>query len=107
MNVYEYSSNPNQRFVEIQKEELEKGEFASFSVQSMSEAMNTLSSGALKLYLYFIMNKNGYSFWLSKSHCCKVCGMSARTYFRAVDELIKKGYLSVVNNKHLFHEMPV
>ena len=107
MNVYEYASNPNQRFLTIKKSKLVEGEFSTFNNKALSMAMNSLSYGAMKLYIYLSMNSDGFAFWFSKSHFCKISGLSKRSYFRAFEELYEKGYITTDNKAYVFHEIPV
>ena len=56
-------------------------------------AYNRLSPGALKIYLNVTANANGFHFPMTSNKLTQQCGISKRTYTRAVKELIDEGFL--------------
>ena len=70
--------------------------------------MVNLKECALKLWLYFNKNQNNHSFELSQK-ACEAWGIKKSSYYRAIEELIEKGYLQPINedsNVYIFHEKP-
>ena len=68
--------------------------FTSIPVKGVEQAINHLSSSALRVYLYIAKNQNHYQFGLSKADFCNICRTySKSTYYTGVNELIEEGYL--------------
>ena len=109
MNVYEFSSYPNQKRIKINKTQVTQGNFCTINTGALINASKILTPGAFKLYLYFSLNADGFEFWLSRAHVCDTMGISPSTYKAALKELIDKGFLEQSENKlkYIFNEFPV
>ena len=70
------------------------------------EAMVSLSRSAFYLYSYFLQNDDGWVGTLRRAHVMKITGLSKSAYYRAMDELIDKGYLVDTNDGYEFYENP-
>ena len=71
--------------------------------------MQVLNGSGLKLWLYLNKNQNNYRTELSRVDCAK-WGIKKDSYYSAVDELIKKGFLvqdHYGSNVFWFHEKAV
>lgn len=101
-------SAPNQRVVSIKKALSDEDHLYSImNIEALKTAARSLSDRAFKLYHYFNMNQDEYSFALSPADVKNKFGMSDKRYREGVDELIDKGYL--VNrdgNFFTFYEHP-
>ena len=62
------------------------------NLDAMQEAMKVLNGSGLKLWLYLNKNQDGYKFELSRVECAK-WGIKKDSYYSAVEELVKKGFL--------------
>lgn len=98
-------SVPNQKRVIIKKAPCDKDNLYSVTNQEVElAAMRDLKDGAFRMWRYFSMNQNNYSFDLSQTAISKVTGVSRSTYYRAIDELMLKGYLIAINkNSNIYH----
>lgn len=70
--------------------------------------MINLKESGLKLWLYINKNQDNYKLELSQ-RACESWGIKRASYYRAVDELIEKGYLQQQkegSNIYFFHELP-
>lgn len=54
--------------------------------------MNNLKGEQFKLWVYLMMNQNGFEFSLSKKACAN-WGIKKDSYYRGIDELRAQGYL--------------
>ncbi len=70
------------------------------------EAMASLSRSAFYLYSYFLQNDDGWVGVLRRTHVMNVTGLSKSAYYRALDELIEKGYLVDTDDGYEFYENP-
>jgi hypothetical protein len=71
--------------------------------------MQVLNGSGLKLWLYLNKNQDNYRTELSRVDCAK-WGIKKDSYYSAVDELIKKGFLvqdHYGSNVFWFHEKAV
>ena len=76
---------------------------------ALQAAMQELNGSGLKLWLYLNKNQDGYRFELSRVDCAK-WGIKKDSYYSAVEELIKKGFLvqdHYGSNMYWFHEKAV
>lgn len=85
----------NQKVVEIQKV-LQRGYI--LDIKTNKVAIKELSSDAYMLYMHFMLNKIGYIEALSIKNIMDATSLSERKYYKAVDELIQKGYLVKTDN---------
>lgn len=91
---------PNQKVVTVKQSICDKEHiYTQCNLKANKMALKELSANAYKLYMYFALNQNDYTFALSYVHVYSVTGMSEKTYHRAVKELIEKGYLVKEENK--------
>lgn len=82
---------PNQKVVEIHKINPKKGKI--LDIDSNKLAMQQLSLAAYALYMHFVLNVPGYQEALSSKLLTDSTALSPKTYYKAVNELIAKGYL--------------
>lgn len=85
--------------------------YNSYNRSALHQAMNTLSSSALKLYLYFgdYRDMQG-GIYLSKQDALHSTNLSEKSYFSALKELKEKGYLLQdewsSDDAYIFYEDP-
>lgn len=97
---------PNQRVVTIHREPA-KSDFLGIKNENWMYAARDLGAHALKLYLYFASNANGYTLALSPAAVRQAIGMARSTYQDQIDNLIAKGYLVQSGaNSFDFYEVP-
>lgn len=60
-------------------------------------AMQLLKDTTFKLYMYLTSNADNYAFGLSRQDVIDNTGISSKSYDRAVQELIDRGYLVYSN----------
>ena len=70
-------------------------------------AMKELTKSGFYLYTYFLQNDNGYVGVLRRTHVMKVTGLSKSSYYDALAELIKYGYLVDAEDGYEFYEEPI
>lgn len=87
---YDIKLAPNQKVVTVIKSK-PKGYI--LDIEANKLARKTLSSDAYSLYMYFVLNIPGYTEALSMKHNVEISALSERTYYKAINELINKGYL--------------
>ena len=97
---------PNQKVVTVVKSK-PKGYI--LDIEANKIARKTLSSDAYSLYMHFVLNVPGYTEALSIQHNIETSSLSERTYYKAVNELIAKGYLvktqhELIKEYYLFYE---
>ena len=101
-------SVPNQKIIKIKHDLCDKGHiYATCNVNSNRKALKELSPNTYKVYMYFALNQNNYTFALSCQAVQNATGMSDKTYQKAVHELIDKGYLEAAvdkGNMYTFYE---
>ena len=78
-------------------------------IDNMRKAMQNISRvSSYKLYTYLLGNTDGYHFAISTKDIAEECGISIDSAQDAVKDLIKKGYLVLINkNNYEFHETPI
>lgn len=111
-----FQTAPNQRRIIICKKEQDKiGKKnkttikTSIYVDTLDEAMRTLSNSAFMLWIYLAKNNDGYDFYLSRTCACRDCNFSPSTYRRAVKTLEDKGYLKPTGKnqtEYIFYARP-
>ena len=99
---------PNQKVITVNKSICDKEHiYAQCNLKANKMALKELSANAYKLYMYFALNQDDYTFALSYVHVYSITGMSEKTYHRAVKELIEKGYLvkeEDKKNQYIFYD---
>lgn len=99
---------PNQRVVTVKHEPCNKDNlYTMCNIAANKTAMKELSPNAYKLYMYFDLNQDGYTFALSFKDVHNVTGMSDKTYHKAINELIEKKYLVQIkdsSNQFMFYD---
>lgn len=99
----------NQKTVVIQREAVDsKGgkQFLMVYSENLAEAARNLNGAALKLYLYFLSNTDGYHKDFSPQHFCNIYGCSRSSAARAFDELVEQNYIIQEGSKYYFYERP-
>jgi hypothetical protein len=74
----------------------------------LSAAVHDLKGSALKMWLYFNKNQDGYKFELSQKTCLD-WGIKKDSYYDGLRELESKGYLLPIyegSNIYCFYEKP-
>ena len=100
------ASFPNQRTVTIHKPHYE-GNFVQVGIDEWQEAFDPLTRIGFGLYLYCCGNQDGYKLGLSSAAVQNALRISDSSYRRAVEELLKKGYLiQRTNTKYDFYTSP-
>lgn len=85
---------PNQKVIIVRHDICDETHlYTKCNVSSNKKALKELSPNTYKLYMYFALNQDGYTFALSYQDVYNVIGMSDKTYQKAVRELIEKEYL--------------
>lgn len=103
---YDIKLAPNQKVVTVIKSK-PKGYILDIDANRI--ARRVLSSDAYSLYMHFVLNIPGYTEALSMQHNIDTSSLSERTYYKAVNELITKGYLvktmhEQIKEYYLFYE---
>ena len=83
--------------------------YATINLDALQAAMQVLNGSGLKLWLYLNKNQNNYKLELSRVACAG-WGIKKDSYYSAVDELIKKGFLvqdHYGSNVYWFYEKAV
>lgn len=94
---------PNQKVVKVMHDICDKSHlYTMCNVKANSRALKELSPNTYKLYMYFDLNQDGYTFALSYQAVHNATGMSDKTYQKAVNELIEKKYLVPSETKGLY-----
>lgn len=97
---------PNQRTVTVHREPA-RTDFLGIKNENWMYAARDLRAHALKLYLYFASNANGYTLALSPAAVRQAIGMARSTYQDQIENLIAKGYLVQTGaNSFDFYEVP-
>ena len=104
-------SVPNQKIVKLAPRTKRDSEhlYSMNNLDALQTAMKTLNGSGLKLWLYLNKNQDGYRLELSRVDCAN-WGIKKDSYYKAVDELIQKGFLvqdHFGSNLFWFHEKAV
>ncbi len=99
----------HQKVIEIVKVHPKSGKI--LDISSNKQAMQELSLAAYVLYMHFVLNIPGYREALSIKTLTETTALSTKTYYKAVEELIEKGYLVkqedlTFEEYYLFYENP-
>lgn len=99
---------PNQKVVTIHKSAIANGDlYLRVKLDDMFVAMQNLTSSAFKIWLYLSSNLEDYTLALSCADVCAACGLSERTFHKAVNELIDKNYIVQIHgNTYDFNTYP-
>lgn len=85
---------PNQKQITVKKVPIGEGDiYLRIRKDALREAAQILPAGAFKLYIHLASNMDGYKFCLSQIEVERAFGIKKNQYYKAVDELIKAGYL--------------
>ena len=97
---------PNQKVVSVNKDRASLD--TTISVDALQfMCLSDLTPSAMKLWIYFAKNKNGFTLALSSLDAMKWGIGSKKSYDRAVKELIDKGFLIAAGgNKYDFYDVP-
>ena len=102
----------NQKLIIVKKSACDNN-FLQVNNDEWSYACKELKDSTFKLYIYLASNRNGYQIALSPAAANNATGISKKSYYRAVDELLEKGYLvkfdsdnKVGNEGYYFYTMP-
>ena len=87
---YELKLAPNQKVVTVIKS---KPKGYVLDIEANKTARKVLSSDAYSLYMHFVLNVPWYTEALSMKYNLDTSSLSERTYYKAINELIEKGYL--------------
>lgn len=82
---------PNQKVITVHKVHGKGGRI--LDILANKEAMKQLSADAYSLYMHFILSMPDYTEALSLQHISETTSLKERTYYKAINELIEKGYL--------------
>lgn len=88
-----YIPVPNQKNITIHKIRSNNKEYSVVNLKANKNAIKDLSYSAYMLYMYFCINADLYSFWLSMKCVCNNTALTRSTYYSALKELEEKGYL--------------
>lgn len=103
---YDIKLAPNQKVVTVIKSK-PKGYI--LDIEANKLARKNLSSDAYSLYMHFVLNVPGYTEALSMKHNLDTSSLSERTYYKAIKELVQRGYLvktphEQIKEYYLFYE---
>ena len=101
----------NQRQVIINRDVVVKGgngrAFVVAYNDNLIDAMQSLSHTAFKVYLCLLLNRDKYTLDFSPEYISKTASVHPETVRRAFRELIEKGFIIQLDDKHyLFYEIP-
>ncbi len=99
---------PNQKVIEIRKAK----ERSVMNIQFNRIAQAVLSLQAYALYMHFMCNLHGYKELLSIKAVMATTALGEKAYYKAVNELIEKGYMIKTENPdipnyYIFYEDPI
>lgn len=95
---------PNKNYYHISKIISNDKEDVLFMVKwaDVLKASKELTANGMKLYLYLAKNQDGYNFYFSSADFCQTYDITDRTFRRAREELIEKGYLQRGEHSNVF-----
>lgn len=94
----------NQRVISVVKNQ--SGVHTILSLKALQRAVQELSSVGFKMWIYLAKNQSNYTLALSKEDALQWGVGSSSSYYRAVNELIDKGYLQKSDSRYIFYELP-
>lgn len=115
-NNCNYNSNPNQKYVRVNKELCDNATndnyYAKINLIALKGAMSSLTPKAFELWIYFSKNQDKYDFYLSKVDFLSWSNVKSSSYFNAFKELEEQGYLIPTDTekaeckRYNFYEIP-
>ena len=102
---------PNQKIVKINREKVDKvaanGRKYLIAYQdNLLDAIGNLTHTAFKVYLFFLFNKDGFTFAYSPEYIRKQTNICKETARKAFKELQEKGYIISTSRGYEFYEYP-
>ena len=102
---------PNQKVIRINREKVVKGAtggrlFLVAYQDNILTAMKSLSHTAFEIYIYLLLQKDGYSVCYSPEYIHKAANMCKDTARKGLKELIEKGYIDEKDKGYDFYEYP-
>ena len=103
---------PNQKMLAINRESVDSKTQRQYLIaytDNLIQAMYDLSPSAFKVYLYLLMNKDGYRMEYSPSYVARMVNVSKDTARDAFKQMERKGYFDRLSNsdyKYNFYEVP-
>lgn len=89
LNLY-----PNQKAVRIIKENSSAANpYSIFNRAALDTALKVLKPNGFRLWAYLNANQTNYEMGLSMEAVKKATGMCKNTYYLAIEDLVKNGYL--------------
>lgn len=86
--------HPNQKAVRIIKENSSAASpYSIFNRAALDRALKTLKPSGFRLWAYLNANQTNYEMGLSMKDVGEATGMCKNTYYLAVEDLVKNGYL--------------
>lgn len=114
--IPEFNSNPNQRYIKINKELCDNKSadnyYARINLIALQEAMHYLTPKAFELWIYFAKNLDKHTFYLSKVDFLSWSNIGKTSYYNAFNELVSNNYLIPIDKeskepkKYNFYEIP-
>lgn len=90
----EQTRYPNQKQITVKKVPIGEGDiYLRVRKDALRKAAQILPAGAFKLYIHLASNMDGYTFGLSQIEVERNFGIKKNQYYKAVDELVKAGFL--------------
>jgi len=93
--------------VHINREKLgAPGDFMTLNKRNLELVLNELTHSELRLYLFLVSNRDGYTMPFSKQLIQNRIGLSKNGFYLARDGLIKKGFLvfNLTGDEYFFYE---
>lgn len=102
---------PNQKIIKINREKVDKvaanGRKYLIAYQdNLLDAIGNLTHTAFKVYLFFLFNKDGFTFAYSPEYIRKQTNICKETARKAFKELQEKGYIISTSRGYEFYEYP-
>lgn len=102
---------PNQKIVKVNREKVDKvaanGRKYLIAYQdNLLDAIGNLTHTAFKVYLFFLFNKDGFTFAYSPEYIRKQTNICKETARKAFKELQEKGYIISTSRGYEFYEYP-
>lgn len=102
---------PNQKIIRVNRERVDNvastGRLYLIVYQdNLLSAMKNLSHTAFKVYVYLLLNKDGYSVAYSPEYIRKQANICKETARKSFKELIEKGYIEETERGFNFYEYP-
>lgn len=102
--------SPNQKIIVTKKTLVDtENTYSKINIEAVSTAARLLSGNTFKLYMRMNLHQDNYTYALSSEDIRKMVGLSVGQYRAAVNEMIQKMYLVLVEsrkNLYRFYEYP-